>query len=192
MNTAPYEILTGVGELFVAPVGTAFPALGANPGSEWTHLGQTQDGVKVSAEQSITKIRTDQETGPVKATRTEEDLIITTKLAEMTLENLATVLGNTVTDTAPGAGTIGTRSTGLYRGQLVKTYAFLFRGVSAYGAFPAQYEVPVGFFAGNTETEYKKDGNAQIGAEFHALVDPNADTAGEKFGRLVMQDAAAL
>lgn len=191
-NNEPYEILTGVGDLYVAPVGTAFPLLSAVPAVEWVHLGLTQDGVAVSSDQDIEEIRVDQETGPVKATRTEENLTITTRLAEMTLENLAKVMGNTVTDTPAGVGVIGTREVGLYRGQVVKNYAFLFRGISAYGDFPAQYEVPVGYFAGPTETEYTKDGNAQIGVEFHALVDPSAADDTEKFGRLIMQDAAAL
>jgi hypothetical protein len=191
-NVAPYEILTGVGELYLAPVGTAFPAVDAVPGASWIDLGNTQDGVTVTADQDITEIRVDQETGPVKATRSEESLVIATKLAAMTLENLAYVLGNTVTDTPPGAGTIGTREVGMYRGQAVTTYALLFRGVSAYGNYPAQYEVPMGYFGGSAESEYTKDGNAGIPCEFHALVDPNAATAAEKFGTLVMQDAAAL
>lgn len=162
LNVAPYEILTGVGEIYLAPTGTAFPALDATPAGEWTHLGQTQDGVTVTLDQSIEEIRTDQETGPRKATRTEESLVLETKLVAHTLENLAFVLGNEVTDNPPGVGTIGTRAVGLYRGQVVKTYAILFRGTSAYGDFPAQYEVPVGYFGGTLESEYTKDGNAAV------------------------------
>jgi hypothetical protein len=191
-NVAPYEILTGVGELYLAPAGTAFPDVNATPGASWIDLGNTQDGVTVTADQDITEIRVDQETGPVKATRAEENLVIGTKLAAATLENLAYVLGNSVIDTPPGVGTIGTREVGMYRGQVVKTYALLFRGVSAYGDYPAQYEVPLGYFGGASESEYTKDGNAGIPVEFHALVDPNAATDAEKFGVLVMQDAAAL
>ena len=191
-NVAPYEILTGVGELYLAPVGKTMPEVDAAPGASWISLGDTQDGVTVTADQDIEEIRVDQETGPVKATRTEESLVLETKLAAMTLENLAYVLGNTVTDTPAASGVIGTREVGMYRGQSVSTYAFLFRGTSAYGDYPAQYQVPMGYFGGAMEAEYTKDGNAAIPCEFHALVDPNAATAAERFGVLVMQDAAAL
>lgn len=188
----PYEILTGVGDLYVAEVGATFPDVNAIPSSAtWRHLGSTQDGVTVTLDQKIDEHRVDQETGPVKASRSEESMQIETVLAEATLENLADVLGSEVEDTPADTGVIGTREVPLYRGGTVVTKALLFRGVSAYGDFPAQYEVPYGYFGGATELKDTKDGNRQIAVEFHALVDPNASEDDEKFGRLVMQDAEA-
>ncbi len=188
----PYEILTGVGELYVAPVGTTFPDLDAAPGASWRNLGITQDGVTVTLDQKIDEHRGDQETGPLKASRSEESATLETTLMEGTLENLADVLGNTVTDTPPASGNIGTREVPLYRGSSVKEFAFLFRGSSAYGNYPAQYELPRGYFGGTTELKDTKDGNRAIGVEFHVLVDPTASSDTEKFGRLIMQDAEAL
>ncbi len=192
MATEPYEIMTGVGRLYIADVGTAFPAVTATPGAGWRDLGLTQDGVTVTMEQEIEQIFVDQENGPVKEGRTQETMMIATALAEATLENLADILGQTVTTVAPGAGTIGTKEVLLRRGATIATFALLFRGESAYGNWPAQYEVPRGYFGGNLEMEDTKDGNRKYNIEFVATVNKNGATDVEKYGRLVMQSAAAL
>ncbi len=194
-NAKPYEILTGVGTLFVAVVGTAFPAvdvLDAALPVAWRALGYTQDGVSIKKTSKVEKIPVDQETGAVKASRTEEGLTIETMLAEATLENLADFLGNTVTDTPAGSGTIGTRAVGLYSGGYVKSFALLFRGKSAYGDYQAQYQVPMAYLDGDAELKFAKGKNPAIKAAFEALVDPDATVEAEKFGKLVMQDAVAL
>ena len=192
-NSVPYEILTGVGNLYLAPLGTAFPAVNAVPGAAWRDLGYTQEGVSIKKSQKIEKINVDQETGAVKASRMEESQTIETNLAEATLENLADYVGNTVTDTPAASGTIGIREVGLYSGGYVKTYSALFRGMSAYGNYPAQYQVPVCYIDGDAELKFQKGGkNPVIKIALEALVDPNATSESEKFGKIVMQDAVAL
>jgi len=192
-NAKPYEILTGVGDLYIAPVGTTFPLIDATPAVAWRALGYTQEGVTVKKSSKIEKVTVDQETGAVKAARADEGLTIETQLAELTLENLADYLGNTVTDTPAASGVAGIRSVGLYSGGFVKTFALLFRGTSAYGNYPSQYQVPMCYFDDDTEMKHEKGGkNATIKAAFEALVDPDATVEAEKFGKLVMQDAAAL
>jgi hypothetical protein len=191
MNTEPFEILTGVGDLYIAPLSTAFPAVNAVPGASWRHLGYTQDGVTIKKTQKINQVMVDQETGPVKASRSEETLTVETTLAEMTLSNLADYLGGTVTTTAAGSGVIGEKEIGLYAGADVKNFAILFRGKSAYGDYPAQYEIPVAYFDGDVEMKADKSDNTKLKVVFQALVDQNAVSASEKFGRLVMQTAEA-
>ena len=192
MTVNSYEILTGVGTLYLAPAGETAPAVDATPAGNWASMGLTDGGVKITQEQKIEKIYVDQETGAVKAVRSEEGMKIETKLAIATLENLADVLGLTVTDTAPGAATIGTRSVPNYRGKAVDEYAVLFRGNSPYGeSFPAQYYVPRVYFDGALEAEFKKDGNVLIPVVFEALVDLSAVTDADKFGKLTAQDATA-
>src|SRR5690349_18851993 len=137
-----YSILTGVGTIYVAAAGTAMPAVNAAPSGSWRTLGETQDGVDVEPNDKIEKIMTDQRTGPVKAERTEETMIIKTKLAEATLENLADAMGVTLTDTAPGSGTIGTREVNLHRGAVVQEFAILFRGKSPYFNGNGQFYIP--------------------------------------------------
>lgn len=192
-NNQPYEILTGVGTLYKAPVGTAYPALTATPAAPWVSLGETDGGVKVTLEQTTHTIRDDQHTGPRKAFRSEEELLLETNLRDITVENMAILLGNSVTDTPPGAGTIGTREVPLHRGLTVTEYALLFRGEyqSPYGNYPAQYELPRGFFDGPIGQEYKKDDAVLLPVQFRALEDYNEANVEDSFGRWVVEDAPA-
>lgn len=190
-NSTPYDLLVGVGTLYIAPAGTAMPALDATPGGSWRDLGETDDGVKVAKAQNIETFSSDQRTGKVKAVRTEEGVTISTNLQKATLENLADVINGTVTTTAPGASTIGTKSLSLYAGADVSEFAFLFRAHSPYGNWPAQYYVPRGFFSGEVEMEYKKEDKVLIPVEFEALEDLNAANAADRFGKYIGQHAAA-
>jgi hypothetical protein len=187
-----FSLLTGVGKLYIAPLGTAFPAVTATPGASWRDLGDTQDGVDMNSDDKIELVRTDQRTGPVKATRTDETIVVKTKLAEATFENLADAMGVSVTDTPAGSGTIGTRAMPLHRGAHVSEFAFLFRGDSPYGSYPAQYELPRAFCDEVGALKYEKGKNMPIPITFKCLEDLNAATESERYGRLVAQDAAAL
>lgn len=186
------SLLTGVGTLYIAPVGTTFPLLTATPGSPWRSLGETQDGVDIEHSDKIEKIGTDQRTGKVKATRTEEEVSVKTKLAEHTLENLANALGVTLTDTAAGSGTIGTREVHLHRGATVEEHAVLFRGFSPYYNGPAQYQVPRMIFGKVDSLKFEKGKNAAIPITLEILEDLNASTEDERFGKFIAQDAVAL
>ena len=190
-NTSPYEILVGSGQSWYAPVGTAFPGLADAPTAPWVSMGDMDGGLTITAGQTVVQHRTDQHTGPIKATRSEENLAIETNLAESTLENIALVLNSAVTDTPAGVGTIGTRTMNLHRGPEVDQYAFLFRAYSPYGPWEAQYCLPVGYFDGDASFAYKKDTKVVILARFVALEDPDAATEDERFGYLVAQDAVA-
>lgn len=186
-----YALLTNVGRIYIAPTGTAFPDLDEAPGSPWRDLGDTQDGVDVNSDDKVELVRTDQRTGPVKATRTDETVVIKTKLAEATLENLADALGVDLTDTAAGSGTIGTREVPLHRGAEVSEFALLFRGDSPYGNFPAQYELPRAYCDEVGVLKYEKGKNAPIPITFKCLEDLEAATEEERYGRLIVQDAVA-
>jgi len=49
-----YEVLTGVGTLYIAAAGTAAPAtVETTPGAGWTSLGETDGGVKITKTQNI-------------------------------------------------------------------------------------------------------------------------------------------
>ena len=189
--TDSYSILVGVGELWVAPIGTAFPDVNATPSTSWTNLGDTRDGVKFTKTQKVNKIRHDQRTGGVKAVRSEEDAQIETKLPEVTLENLARVLGTAVTTVAAGVGTIGTKTIGLHQGSTVTEYAILLRGDSPYGAYPAQYQIPRGYFEGDLSLEMTNEDEQVIGVTITVLEDLSESTEAYRFGKLVAQTAVA-
>ncbi|MCI3246306.1 hypothetical protein [Streptomyces spinosisporus] len=60
--------------------------------SAWTDLGGTQDGVKLSVDQTYSELEVDQITLRVGSRLTKQDFTIETSLAEATLENLSLVL----------------------------------------------------------------------------------------------------
>jgi hypothetical protein len=187
-----YTILAGVGTLYIGAANLAAPAtVATTPGAGWTTLGETDGGVKITKTQSIEAFTSDQRTGKVKAVRTEEGITVETNLVEATLENLASVINGTVTDTAAGVGTIGTRALKLHAGATVTEYALLFRGKSPYGNFPGQFYIPRGYMDDDVETEFVKDGMTLIPVKFEALEDLNASTEADRFGVVTYQDAVA-
>jgi len=203
MNSAPYEVIAAPFTLWVATVGTVFPLIGVAPVVAWIKVGTSGDlnydrgeGVTVEHRQSTSPWRSSGDTGTRKNFRTEEDLIVRLKLVDITLEQYALALNhNTVTDTAPGVGSIGTRKIGLSRGASIVTKALLIRGdVSPYGdLFGMQFEIPLAQQVGSAQIALAKPGEpAGLSLEFMALVDTTAGSAEERFGRLIAQDAAAL
>lgn len=196
----PFEIIAAPFTVWTAPVGTAFPAIDEQPAAAWVLVGTSGDrnvaegGVTVTHEQTIEVIRTEGSTGPVKAFRTEEGLLIAFSILDVSLEQYATALNSpTVAETAPGTGTAGTKSITLRQGPTVATRALLVRGPSPYGEqWNMQYEVPVCFQSGNPAPVYTKTAAAALALQFTALEDPNAASDAERFGRLLAQNAAAL
>lgn len=197
----PYEIIAGPLTLWLAPVGTAFPALGAAPGAAWTKVGTSgdqnysDDGVTVSHGQKIEEARPAGSTGPRKVWRVEEDFMVSVVLWDLTLEQYLFALnGNTVSTVAAGAGTPGYKTIGLSRGQDVATYALLARGgLSPYGdGYSLQYELPRCYQSGEPEVLFKKGAPAGLDLEFTGLEDPAAATVFERFGRLRAQHQAAV
>lgn len=192
-NAAPHEILAGPLKLWLAPVGTAFPVADDDPAAGWTLVAAsgprnfTEDGVSVQHPQSFEEFRAAGSTGPLKAFRTEEGLMIGVTIADLTLEAYKLALnGNTVAAVAAGVGTPGTKTIGLSRGASVTEYALLARGASPYGdGMQMQYEVPRVYQSGEPEPQFEKGTPAGLALQFSALEDPDASSEDERFGRLV-------
>lgn len=197
---APYEILAGPLDIWLGPTGTAFPLLSAAPAGPWAMVGTagkrnySDDGLAVQHSQKIDTATPAGAIAPVKAWRTEEGLIISVTLWDMSLEQYTTALGGAApTTTAPGAGTPGMKKIGLSRGPDVVTYSLLARGMSAYGdGWKAQYEVPVCFQNASPKPAFAKGKPSGLELEFMALEHSAAATELERFGRLIMQHAAPL
>ncbi len=168
-NTAPFEIIAGVCDIYVAAVGSEFPAVDETPGTAWRALGHTDGGVKVGHAQTIVELRTDQVTAPVKGVRSEESLQLTFSLAEVTPENYATALNASAAGpTSDGSDKIVT----LYRGGFgVETVAMLVRGehLSPEGDFNLQYEVPSAYQSGSPEVDFVKDNKAMLACQFNVI-----------------------
>ena len=199
----PYEeIVSAPLEVYVAPVGTAFPATPATaPAVAWKKLGvngnkdQTEDGLTIGRSQDVETIYGAGSTRALKKSRNRDDTVITFSLMDTTLETITQIIRGVddpttyVTDTAAGAGTVGYRSASLDRDENVNEVAVLVRGkASAYGPdFDAQFEIARAAFDGDQSMTYRKGPPASIGVQLTALDNPSGTAV-----RLVMQDAVAI
>ncbi len=188
-----YSLVTGVGMIYVHTVPhTACPALEADPAAAgWVSLGEFKEDVKISNAQTVAKLKTKNRTATVKAVRTDEEPKIETTLAELTMENLAKVLGNSISDVAAGAGTYGYRRVKTKRGVTVVEYAFLWRGNSCYGPWPAQYYLPRGYFEGDNAFTFAQGDYSGIPVQITALEDLDAADA-DALGYVEEADADML
>jgi len=94
VNTA--NLIQGPATLYSGAYGATEPAdsaVNTTPAaSAWTDLGGTQDGVKLSVDQTYGELEVDQITLRVGSRLTKQDFTIETSLAEATLENLSLTL----------------------------------------------------------------------------------------------------
>ena len=195
----PLEVVAAPFEIWIGPVGESFPAIEDTPTGNWVKIGTsgnrsiTEDGVTVQHPQTIEQFRSLGSTGPIKAFRTEEGLIITFAIADITLENYKHALGqNTVTDT-PVGGNAGFRDIDIYQGLDLDQRALLVRGLNAspYLALTdIQWQVPVVYENGSPEIVSQKGTPIVIALEYIAIEDPNASTADDRFGKIIMMDEA--
>src|ERR1044072_876781 len=96
MAVTTTNLIQGPGTLYSGAFGATEPtdtAVNAIPAaSAWTDMGGTQDGVKLSVDQTYSELEVDQITLRVGSRLTKQDFTIETSLAEATLENLSTTL----------------------------------------------------------------------------------------------------
>lgn len=194
----PHEIIAAPVTCWLAPVGESMPNVDDEPTGNWVKVGTSgdrnihEDGVTVQHGQEIELLRTLGSTGPVKAFRTEESLMLSFVLLDLTIEQYKHVLNlNALVTVAAGSGTPGTKHVELHRGSEVQQRAMLLRGaMSPYGdGWALQYEVPRVVHVGEPEVVFKKGEPAGLLFEFQAIEDP--DFAYGKFGRLVTQHQTA-
>lgn len=106
MSVTTTNLIQGPGTLYSGLFGATEPAdttvNAIPPASSWTDMGGTQDGVKLSVDQSYSELEVDQITLRVGSRLTKADFTIETSLAEATLENLSTTLNGGTS--ASGAG----------------------------------------------------------------------------------------
>ena len=188
-NVAPFDRLIGPLTVYIAPDGETEPAVNTAPAGNWSVFGPTDGGQTLSYEGSIEYLRDDDHTGAVKGVRPEDDIILTTVIVGLTLENIAQILhdvANVTTDAGPPA----IKTTPLKRDYNPPAYAMLLRGEahSPYGDFPAQFYLPRGYFDGEPEVAFTKDEGAGIEIEFHVIAD-DTQAAGDEFGWMTAQTA---
>lgn len=184
--TAPFEIVAGAVEAYLAVVGTAFTAINAAPAGAWVKLGAagskstSEDGVIIRSSQSVSKIRTLGTTGARKAFRSEEDLEVELTVFDITAEAFAAAMnGLTITTLA---GPPAEKTVPLIQGPVVIERAMMIRGVlSPYAdsASNLQFDIPRVFQDEGVEMVFKKDEPVGLKMRFYTLQD---DSAG--FGKI--------
>jgi hypothetical protein len=190
----PYEIVAAPYSVYLADVGTAFPDVDETPAAGWTLLGTSgdlnynEDGVQVTHEQTLATFRPAGGSGNRKVWRTEEDLKITVKLADLSPDQYAKILNDATVTTVPsGAGTAGTKAFDLQQGLDVALFALLARGVSSVDdSLACQYQVPIVYQSANPAPVGKKGEPALLELEFSTLEDSS-----DGFGELIEQTEAA-
>lgn len=192
-NEAPFEIIAAPARVWVAPVGTAFPVIDAEPGDGWTLLGKagdkniSEDGVTISHPQSVEVLRALGSTGPRKIVRTEEDLMVSFTLLDLTLEMYRRMLNdNPITQIAAGAGVAGSKKLAIMRGRTVSRFALLAEGPSPYGEnWNLRFKVPIIVNIGEPEVVFQKGEPAGLLFDLQAI---EHETDG--FGEIEAQDAS--
>lgn len=189
--SAPYQIIAGPADVFVAAVGTSFPAINVasstnTPPAGWTALGKTQGGVTVKYSQTVDQISVDQETAPVKAVRSSEGLDITFALVELTIATIAYFMNQTTVTTVTGPP--HDQDIPLHRGRSVARNALLVRGDSPYGSWFMQYEVPVVVMTDSPQMDFAENKVAAAQLTFTAIADLTQATDAARFGTLRAQD----
>ena len=180
-NWAPFAIVAGPADVYIAKYETAFPKVTEAPSESWTAIGKTEGGVNVQHGGTVQMITSDQTTGPIKAIRTDESLEISFSVVELTLEKYAKVL-NGITVETDEEETL--KKIVLHQGYAVTNFALLIRGYSPYGAFAAQYAVPQVVQTDQPQVSYTKSDKAVLSCTYSALEDINASADNERFGFL--------
>jgi predicted secreted protein len=188
-STSPFDRLTGVVSIYIAPQGETVTAVNATPAGNWVKLGATDGEQSLQSTGKLTYFQDNDHQGNVKAVRPLEDEIVKFKLVGLSLENYARIM-DMVSDVVAAVGPPATKKVPLKRGPIPMEYALLFKGsaLSPYGAYPGQYVIPRGVFDVEPTETFARDGSPALECEFHALED-DAQVDADRLGWLIVQTA---
>jgi len=183
-STLPFNQLTGTLKVYIAPYGEAIPAIASTPSGNWVELGPTDGEQVAEMKGALTFFRDNDNQGPVKAVRPEEDFMITFTVVGLSMASLARIWSNIANLTTVS----NVQTLRVERGALPTEYALIFRGetVSPAGAYPAQFVLPRSVFDGEPAMTFAKDGRPGVECVVTAIVDP-AQSAGLRLGWLTAQ-----
>lgn len=191
----PFELLAAPFDVFLAPAATPKPAIDVDPtGAGFDLLGTRgadeydEAGVTATHEQTVNLYRGLRGTGPIKAFRTSEGLMLGFTLNDLTLESYGKVLNDAAVDDTGNA-----RAVTLHQGAIVETFALLAKAQDGpYGdGLPIQYYIPKVFQSASPAVVHAKGKPAGLILVFTALEDLDATSEEERFGVLEAQDTAS-
>lgn len=169
------EILVEPFEIFLAPVGTAFPAVSATPSGEWKVLGKQGDKSYSEAGATVTMSNTFASFMPAGAVRkrkiwrTEQMWNVAAELADFSLETMATIMDNsTVTGSVE-------KKLSIALGFQVHLFALTLKGPSPLTeGKKSQFQVATCYQVANQAPKLAaKGGPALLAVEFEAVEGEN-------------------
>ena len=195
---APYEIIVGPAEIYVAPVGEAFPDVDTAPAGNWDLVGTIgsenygEDGVVVRSPRNTNPINVLGSTVPRKHVITTTGLEIEFDVIDATAEMVTLGYGvdpTDIIDTVAASGTPGTRTFEIPTSPIPFQRAVLVRiAQSPYGdGLYSQLQIPAANQLGNAEATFSKGDAFSIKHIWGAV-----KVAGQPFAKWVFQDALAL
>ena len=194
MSQEPLEIIAGPVELYIAPVGETMPDVTDEPPTgNWVLVGTsgadntTEDGVTVQLTETLELFRGLGGTDVRKAFRTQEDMLVSLTLADMTLEEWARVLNFNTVSVDSNDNTIP-----LYKGGVVNCKALVVRGNDQSPNLSGgniQWELPRVIPSGVPEVVFVKGVPAGLALEFMVVGDLNAASDSLRFGIIRVQQS---
>ena len=148
--SAPYPIQLAPADIWLAPIGEAFPSINDTPAANWVlrlpATSITEDGITIAPQVQDSRVFALGSVAPVKAGIVQRQFTLECNLMDMTVEAIALAMGgdpDDVTDTAAAGGEPGHRSIALPSSPVPQGWAALVRwGQSGYGDdFNSQYEI---------------------------------------------------
>lgn len=189
-TVTPYEVLTGPYQVYLAPFGEAFPAVGATPAGNWELIGYTKEEQLLTIDGDLELIYSNEHQGPIKAVRPEETPVFTFTMQSMTQEDLARVL-NDVSKLVVAVGPPATQKMPLQRGYIPPLYALMLLGASQspYGDLPGFFAFPKVVIGGSPELNFQKDEETAIEVEVTVIADITQADPDDELGWWIVQTA---
>lgn len=174
--SAPFEILMAPYTGYLAPTGTAFPAVDAAPSGSWISIGTSGSlnydpaGVTVTHNQTISSFTGAGSTFKRKVVRTDEAFTIAFQVADLSPAQYSMALDTVLVTTTATVPLAGEKHFEVRRGVPVNTHALLLRGVSTVDdSLTGQFEVAVCYQAGDPAVSLSKGGAAMLSLSYDAL-----------------------
>ena len=184
-NAFPYEVIGAPHTIYIGPAGEARPTLGATPAGNWVLLGArgnisySEEGVRTNSPAAYNYFRGLGSAAPLKAFRSEEDVMVQVTLADLSLESLANAFNQLAEDVTESGFK---RTLNMSRGLSVLTAAVLVIGPSPYmDDGTAQLWIPNAANVSNPEPVRRRDQATTYALEWRAIYYSLA-AAGEEMG----------
>lgn len=191
---APHEIVASPLTIYLAPVGTAFPDIDADPADPWDLLGTEgaknydDAGVTVAHGETVADFTPAGSTMPSKRFRTAEDFLISLNLVDLGPTAYAKVMNDAeITQIPPEIGQAGVDSFSLFRGDQVNSFAVLAKGMSTVdNELALQYQFSKAHVSVDGDVVWKKGIPAMLPTKIQAVRHSDSDVI-----ELLIQTAAA-